>query len=72
MYRQDVFAEEDIATLHGLMSEHALASVITLNADGLQASHVPLVLYRDEGEFGTLPRPHCQGQSAMVFAGCKS
>ncbi|MCP5080867.1 MAG: FMN-binding negative transcriptional regulator [Alphaproteobacteria bacterium] len=54
MYVPEAFAETDLTTLHALMHEHPLATVVSLNADRLQASHVPLVLYPDEGPFGTL------------------
>ncbi len=54
MYVPEAFAETDLTTLHALMREHPLATVVSLNTDHLQASHVPLVLYPDEGPSGTL------------------
>ena len=54
MYVPEAFVETDLTTLHALMREHPLATVVSLNADRLQASHVPLVLYPDDGPYGTL------------------
>ena len=54
MYRPEAFDEPDVAKLHALIRSRPLAALVTLNDDGLEASHVPLVLYPDEGEFGTL------------------
>ncbi len=54
MYVPEAFAETDLTTLHALMREHPLATLVSLNGEHLQASHVPLVLYPDEGPFGTL------------------
>ena len=54
MYVPEAFAETDLTTLHALMREHPLATLVSLNGERLQASHVPLVLYPDEGHFGTL------------------
>lgn len=54
MYVPEAFAETDLSTLHALMREHPLATLITLNENALQASHVPLVLYPEEGPYGTL------------------
>lgn len=54
MYRPEAFDEPELERLHALIRTRPLASLVTLNEDGLQASHVPLVLYKDEGKFGTL------------------
>lgn len=54
MYLPKHFAETDLATLHGLMRAHPLATLVTLDADGLDANHIPLHLVADEGQFGTL------------------
>ena len=54
MYRPEAFDEPDVAKLHQLIQSQPLAAVVTLNGDCLEASHVPLVLYPGEGEFGTL------------------
>ncbi|MCE1180922.1 MAG: FMN-binding negative transcriptional regulator [Rhodocyclales bacterium] len=44
MYLPKHFAENDLPTLHALMREHPLATVITHDAEGLDANHLPLLL----------------------------
>lgn len=49
-------AETRVPILHQLMRAHPLATLVTLNAGGLIASHLPMVLEAGaaEAEFGTL------------------
>jgi transcriptional regulator len=54
MYIPAAFQQHDLAQLHGLIRQQPLASLISHSAAGLQASHLPLWLAADEGEFGTL------------------
>ncbi|MBX9914881.1 MAG: FMN-binding negative transcriptional regulator [Pseudomonadaceae bacterium] len=54
MYVPDAFQQHDLAQLHGLIRQQPLASLINHGAAGLQASHLPLWLAADEGEYGTL------------------
>lgn len=54
MYIPAAFQQQDLAQLHGLIRQQPLASLISYGAAGLQASHLPLWLAMDEGEFGTL------------------
>ena len=54
MYVPAAFQRHDLAQLHGLIRQQPLASLISHSAAGLQASHLPLWLAADEGEFGTL------------------
>ena len=76
MYVPEAFAETDLNTLHALMREHPFATLVTLNDGGLVASHVPLVLAADDGEFGTLrghlarPNPQWSTLNAEVDALC--
>lgn len=58
MYIPAAFQQQDLAQLHGLIRQQSLASLISHGASGLQASHLPLWLAVDEGEFGTL-HGHC-------------
>jgi transcriptional regulator len=46
--------EKRIPVLHHLITFQPLASLITLGADGLFASHIPMVLEQDGSEFGVL------------------
>ncbi|WAH58895.1 FMN-binding negative transcriptional regulator [Pseudomonas silvicola] len=54
MYLPTAFHDTDIERLQQQMAETRLAIVVTHGEQGLLASHVPLLLDRDEGEFGTL------------------
>jgi transcriptional regulator len=54
MYIPKHFEETNIATLHGLMKAHTLATLATSAATELVVNHLPLLIYSDDGEFGTL------------------
>lgn len=54
MYCPAAFRQDDLPTLHAQMQSSGLAIVTSIGAQGLQASHLPLLLAPDEGEFGTL------------------
>jgi transcriptional regulator len=54
MYVPKHFAETDVARLHALMRAHAFATLVS-GIDGAPfATHVPLLLDAERGEFGTL------------------
>lgn len=54
MYCPAAFRQDDLATLHAQIQACGLAIVTSSGAQGLQASHLPLLLEPGEGEFGTL------------------
>ncbi|MDN5515437.1 MAG: FMN-binding negative transcriptional regulator [Pseudomonas sp.] len=54
MYCPAAFRQDDLPTLHAQIQASGLAIVTSSGAQGLQASHLPLLLAPDEGEFGTL------------------
>jgi transcriptional regulator len=54
MYIPKAFAATELGQLHGLIEHSRLAVLVTQGAQGLQASHLPLLLAPGEGEFGTL------------------
>jgi transcriptional regulator len=54
MYVPEQFAEHRLPVLHGAMAEAGLANLITVGADGILASPVPLMLDPDAGPYGTL------------------
>jgi transcriptional regulator len=54
MYLPKHFVENDLPTLHALLREHPLATLVTQDGDGLNANHIPLQLDTTVGEFGTL------------------
>lgn len=54
MYCPAAFRQDDLPTLHAQIQACGLAVVTSSGAQGLQASHLPLLLEPGEGEFGTL------------------
>ena len=54
MYRPSAFRQDDLAALHQEIAACGLATVVSQGSAGLQASHLPLLLAPEEGEFGTL------------------
>ncbi len=54
MYTPAAFREEDLPTLHQQMAQTPLAIIVSHDENGLQASHLPLLLVPGEGRFGTL------------------
>ncbi|WP_298185813.1 FMN-binding negative transcriptional regulator [uncultured Pseudomonas sp.] len=79
MYTPPAFRQNDLAQLHQQISACPLATLINQGANGLLASHLPLLLAADEGEFGTLyghfarANPHWreleQGETLVIFQG---
>ena len=54
MYVPRPFAEDHLPTLHGFMARYGFATLVT-NRDGAPfASHLPLLIDRDVGEYGAL------------------
>ncbi len=54
MYTPASFAVSDRDRLHEFINQHSFASLITVNAGELAASHLPLLFDRDPGDFGRL------------------
>ena len=78
MYVPPHFKEDDVARLHGAIRDAGLATLVTLTAGGLIASHVPMLLDADAGPFGTLvghlakPNPQAAGaigEALAIFQG---
>lgn len=80
MYCPTAFRQDDLASLHAQIQASGLAIVTSSGAQGLQASHLPLLLEPGEGEFGTLyghfarANPHwCDlasgAEALVVFSG---
>ncbi|MBU0809596.1 MAG: FMN-binding negative transcriptional regulator [Gammaproteobacteria bacterium] len=79
MYTPPAFRQNDLALLHQQINACPLATLVNQGANGLQASHLPLLLAADEGEFGTLyghfarANPHwrelLQGETLAIFQG---
>lgn len=54
MYTPRAFAIDDLSQLHELILATRLAILVTHGEHGLQASHVPVLLHREQGPNGTL------------------
>jgi transcriptional regulator len=80
MYCPAAFRQNDLPSLHAQIQASGLAIVTSTGAQGLQASHLPLLLEPGEGEFGTLyghfarANPHWRdladgAEALVVFSG---
>jgi transcriptional regulator len=74
------FAEDRIAVLHELIHASALATLVSMTADGMIASHAPFMLDPDPAPYGTLighlakANPHARAanpgvQTLVIFQG---
>ena len=54
MYRPPHFDETRLPELHGFIRAVRLTTLVTMGEQGLEASHIPVLLKPEEGEFGTL------------------
>jgi transcriptional regulator len=83
MYNPPSFAERDVAVMHEFIEAHPLGALVTAPASGLFATHLPFVLDRELGTYGTLQghiaraNPHHElagdGDEALVlFTGADS
>jgi transcriptional regulator len=80
MYLPSHFREDHVPTLHALIREHSLATLVTFGPDGLVANHIPMEAHPEPGPLGTLSghvsrsnpvwRDHPEGVHALaVFTG---
>jgi transcriptional regulator len=66
------FNEDRIQVLHALIRAHGLATLVSMTADGLIASHAPLMLDPEPAPYGTLvghlakANPHARSANASV------
>jgi transcriptional regulator len=74
VYLPPLFKEDRIEVLHEAIRNTGLATLVTLMADGLIASHVPMLLDASPGPYGTLlghvarPNPQARGSLAGTEA----
>ncbi|MDH0896521.1 MULTISPECIES: FMN-binding negative transcriptional regulator [unclassified Pseudomonas] len=54
MYVPTAFRQDDLAELHAQIRANPFALLASAGGEGVQASHLPLLLEPGEGEFGTL------------------
>lgn len=80
MYTPRAFALDDLPEIQQLIQHTRLAQLVTVGENGLQASHLPLLLNPDEGPNGTLyghlakANPQWRelqigGEALVIFAG---
>lgn len=79
MYTPAAFRLDSLPELHGHILATRLAILVSHGPDGLKASHIPLLLEPDAGEFGTLhghlarANPHWRalaaGEVMVIFPG---
>lgn len=80
MYCPSAFRQDDLVTLHQQIQASGVALLSSAGEQGLQASHLPLLLEPHEGEFGTLyghfarANPHWRDlatgtEALVVFSG---
>ena len=78
MYVPSHFAEDRIDIMHDAMRHVGLATLVSMTADGLIASHIPMLIDPDPAPYGTLighlARPNPQaggaiGEALAVFQG---
>ena len=83
MYNPPSFAEHDVAVMQAFIEAHPLGALVTASSSGLFATHLPLLLDREGGAYGTLQghiaraNPHHElsddGSEALVlFTGVDS
>ncbi|WP_027910427.1 FMN-binding negative transcriptional regulator [Pseudomonas sp. URMO17WK12:I4] len=79
MYTPPAFRQNDLTTLHREIQACRLATLISHGENGLQATHLPLLLRPEQGEYGTLyghlarANPHARllaegGEALVVFS----
>src|SRR5579872_1071351 len=54
MYIPDSFENKNIAGLHRFIETYGFATLINYHESGLHVSHVPVMLDKTRGQFGTL------------------
>ncbi len=68
MYLPEHFREDRVPVIHGAIDAAGLATLVTFDGSGLDASHVPMLLDRVAGPLGTLhghlARPNPQWRAA--------
>ena len=79
MYVPTHFREERLEVLHGIIEENSFATLVSTSPDGIVATHIPFLLLRSAGPFGTLrghvarANPHwthlAQSEASVIFLG---
>lgn len=72
MYVPKHFAVDDLASQHALIEACDFGIVVSNGAQGLFATHIPLMLARDEGALGTLYGHVARGNPHVEFFGSEA
>lgn len=48
------YRREELPLLHGHMEQNGFATLVTMGAEGLTASHIPMLIDRQAGRYGTI------------------
>jgi transcriptional regulator len=54
MYNPPHYREDDLGAMHEVIRRHAFGVVVSSGAEGLEATHLPLLLDENRGPYGTL------------------
>lgn len=73
MYIPVHFQQTDLRAMHALMRAHPFATVVSHNADGVNANHLPMVLAEGGSEYGVLAchLPRANPLSQQLRAGAE-
>jgi transcriptional regulator len=70
MYIPEHFREERVPVLHQAITQLGFGTLVTAGKDGLEASHLPMLMHREPGPLGTLhghvARANTQWKNAQV------
>src|SRR5260370_21315660 len=72
MYLPKDFKEDRVPVLHEAIRRARLGTLVTMGADGIEASHVPMLVQPEPSPFGTLPghiapaNPQCRPATRPV------
>lgn len=79
MYVPRHFREDRLEVLHAIIEENSFATLVSGSPEGIVATHIPFLLRRSEGPFGTLrghvarANPHwthlANGEAVVIFLG---
>ena len=69
MYIPGQFREERVAVLHELIRARPLATLVTTDADGLAANHIPMLIDMEPSPLGTLVGHVARGNPVWRSAG---
>lgn len=76
MYIPKSFENKNIPELHQFIEKYNFATLITYNENGINVSHIPVILNKTQGQFGTLiwhlakMNDHCKALNEKIQTLC--